>query len=255
MPAAVNLLTRAARVAPDDDALRLELLPELAFALLETGDFARLQEVVAETTEAAHARTDARLEAQAVILGLWVRLFTDPEGWAQEAQREATRAISIFEREADERGLAKAWSLLGLFYLTTCQFHAAGEAWERAAAHAHTAGDEREQFEALSWVPLTVWVGPTPVNEGVQRCRSIVDRSEGDRKALSTALATWGAFEAMQGRFDEARELTGRARATLEEIALPVWLAGPISQLGGGRSCLQATLRRPRHSCALRSKR
>jgi class 3 adenylate cyclase/tetratricopeptide (TPR) repeat protein len=233
MPAAVNLFTRAARIAPDDDALRLELLPELAFALLETGDFAGLQEVVAETTEAAHARTDARLEAQAVILGLWVRLFTDPEGWAQEAQREATRAISIFEREADERGLAKAWSLLGLFYLTTCQFHAAGEAWERAAAHAHTAGDEREQFEALSWVPLTVWAGPTPINEGVQRCRSIVDRSEGDRKALSTALATWGAFEAMQGRFDEARELTGRARATLEEIALPVWLAGPISQLGG----------------------
>ncbi|HEV3478460.1 MAG TPA: adenylate/guanylate cyclase domain-containing protein [Gaiellaceae bacterium] len=231
MPAAVNLLTRAEHVAPDDDPLRMELLPELAFALLETGDFGRLQEIVAETTEAAHGRADARLEAQAVILGLWVRLFTDPEGWAQEAQREATRAISIFEREADERGLAKAWSLLGLFYLTTCQFHAAGEAWERAAAHAATAGDEREHFEALSWVPLTVWAGPTPVEDGIERCRSIVERSGGDRKALSTALATWGAFEAMRGRAEEARELSERARATLEEIALPVWLAGPFSQL------------------------
>ncbi len=233
MPAAVNLLTRAERVAPDDDPLRQEILPELAFALLETGDFGRLQEVVAETTEAAHGQAEARLEAQAVILGLWVRLFTDPEGWAQEAQREATRAISIFEREADERGLAKAWSLLGLFHLTTCQFQAAGEAWERAAAHAAGASDEREHFEALAWVPLTVWAGPTPVDEGIDRCRSIVDRSGGDRKALSTALATWGAFEAMLGRFEEARELTERARATLEEIALPVWLAGPFSQLYG----------------------
>ena len=82
-------------------------------------------------------------------------------------------------------------------------------------------------------MPLTVWAGPTPVDEGIDRCRSIVDRSGGDRKALSTALATWGAFEAMLGRFDEARELTERARATLEEIALPVWLAGPFSQLYG----------------------
>jgi class 3 adenylate cyclase/tetratricopeptide (TPR) repeat protein len=231
MPAAVNLFTRAERVAPHDDPLRREVLPELAFALLETGDFGRLQEVVAETAEAAHGAADARLEAQAVILGLWVRLFTDPEGWAQAAQREATRAISMFEREADERGLAKAWSLLGLFHLTTCQFHAAGEAWEHAATHAAAAGDEREHFEALSWVPLTVWAGPTPVDEGIDRCRSIVERSEGDRKALSTALATWGTFEAMAGRFEEARELTERARATLEEIALPVWVAGPFSQL------------------------
>ena len=233
MPAAVNLFTRAERVAPDDDPLRRQVLPELAFALLETGDFGRLQEVVAETAEAVHGPADARLEAQAVILGLWVRLFTDPEGWAQEAQREATRAISMFEREADERGLAKAWSLLGLFHLTTCQFHAAGEAWERAATHAAAAGDEREHFEALSWVPLTVWAGPTPVDEGIDRCRSVVARSGGDRKALSTALATWGAFEAMRGRFEEARELTERARAALEEIALPVWVAGPFSQLNG----------------------
>jgi len=231
MPAAVNLFTRAERLAPADDPLRAEILPELAFALLETGDFGRLQEVVAETTEAAHERADARLEAKAVILGLWVRLFTDPEGWAQEAQREATRAISIFDREADDRGLAKAWSLLGLFHLTMCQFREAGEAWERAAAHAAAAGDEREHFEALSWVPLTVWAGPMSVEEGIDRCRSIVERSGGDRKAMSTALATWGAFEAMRARFDEARDLSERASATLAEVALPVWLAGPISQL------------------------
>jgi class 3 adenylate cyclase/tetratricopeptide (TPR) repeat protein len=233
MPAAVNLFTRAERVAPYDEPLRREVLPELAFALLETGDFGRLQEVVAETTDAAQNRADARLQAQALILGLWVRLFTDPEGWTQEAQREATRAISMFEREGDERGLAKAWSLLGLFHLTTCQFRAAGEAWERAATHAAAAGDEREHFESLSWVPLTVWAGPTPVDEGIDLCRSVIERSEGDRKALSTALAAWGAFEAMRGRFDEARELTERARATLEEIALPVWVAGPFSQLYG----------------------
>jgi class 3 adenylate cyclase/tetratricopeptide (TPR) repeat protein len=233
MPAAANLFTRAERVAPPDDPLRAGILPELAFALLESGDFARLQEVVAETTEAARNRSDERLDAQAAILGLWVKLFTDPEGWAQEAQREATRAISIFERESDFRGQAKAWSLLGLFYLTTCQFHAAGEAWERAAAHAAAAGDEREHFEALSWVPLTVWAGPTSVAEGIDRCRSIVDRSGGDRKAMSTALATWGAFEAMRGHFDEARTLGERACATLTEVALPVWLAGPVSQLNG----------------------
>jgi class 3 adenylate cyclase/tetratricopeptide (TPR) repeat protein len=238
MPAAVNLIDRATMLTGPDDPERMTLLPDLAFALLETGDFERMQEVVAETSEAASASSDRRLQAQALILGLWVRLFTDPEGWAAEAEREATRAIAIFEDEEDERGLAKAWSVLGLFHLTTCEFAAAEEAWEKAAAHADAAGAEREKFEALSWVPLALWAGPTPVEESLRRCEDLLRRSAGDRKAMSTVLASWGGLEAMDGRFSEARSLSGRARATLEEVALPVWLAGPVTQLIGWEELL-----------------
>ena len=233
MPAAVNLLSRAASLLSATDPARLELLPDLAFSRLETGDFTGVQEVVSETNLAATTSGDRRLLAQARILGLWVRLFTDPEGWAQEVPGEATRAISMFEDLEDERGLAKAWSLLGLFHLTKCEFGASEQAWEKAAAHAEAAGDERARLECLSWVPLVVWGAPTPVDEGIRRCEHVLERAVGDRKAMSTALFTRGKLEAMRGRFDEARELVAQARSMLEEVALTVWTAGPLTQMAG----------------------
>jgi|SRR5215208_277745 len=231
MPAAVNLLSRAASLVPPDDPARLELLPALAFALLETGDFERLQQVCSETSNAAEASGDGAAKAYALVLSLWVRLFSDPEGWAEVAEREAMRAIAVFEEEQDERGLGKAWSLLGLYHLLKTEFGAAEEAWDKAALHAGAAGDERERLESLSWVPLCVWGGATPVEAGIQRCEDVLRQAGGDRKAMSTALFTRGMFEAMRGCFDEARVLMADAKAMLEEVSLPVWTAGPLAQM------------------------
>jgi class 3 adenylate cyclase/tetratricopeptide (TPR) repeat protein len=231
MPAAVNLLSRAESLAPRDDPARLEVLPELAFALLETGDFRRTRAVITETDNAARASADQRLQAYALIIGLCLRFYTQPEGWAEEAQREARRAIGVFEEHGDERGLAKGWSLMGLFHLMTCNFGSAEDAWELAAAHAEAAGDNRERLEALGWVPLVVWAGRTPVDEGIPRCREVLERARGDRKAMAGALFSWANFEAMIGRFDEARRLIADARRTLEEVALTVWIAGPLTEM------------------------
>ncbi|MFN2590646.1 MAG: AAA family ATPase, partial [Actinomycetota bacterium] len=233
MPAAVNLLSRASDLLTTDDPDRLRALPDLAFALLETGDLVRMQKVVDETSEAAARIGGAPLQAQAIVLRLWMRVFTDPQGWAREAHREATQAIAVFDAEGDEAGLAKAWSLLGLFHLFTCQFAESEDAWEKAAAHARAAGRQREELENLSWVPLVVYVGPRPVEDAIQRCREVYDRADGDRKAMSTALSSMAMLEAMRGRFNEARELVSRAKRILEEISLPVWLGGPTAQVAG----------------------
>ncbi len=48
MPAAVNMLSRAISLGPRDDPGRLGLLPELAFALLETGDLGRTRDAIAQ---------------------------------------------------------------------------------------------------------------------------------------------------------------------------------------------------------------
>jgi tetratricopeptide (TPR) repeat protein len=232
MPAAVNLLSRAVSLAPPDDPHRVGLLPDLAFALMQTGDFARMQSVLEDLKPAAAAAGDPGLQANAVIVDLWIRLFTHPEGWADEAHREATRAISIFEGQGNERGLAKGWSLLGLFHMMKGRFATAGEAWEKAAAHAAAAGDRREELEHLAWVPIVEWCGPGTVEEGVRRCQEVLERAEGDRKAMSVALSTMGTFEAMRGRFDEAKQLHERARSILREVALPGWM-GALTQNSG----------------------
>ena len=49
---------------------------------------------------------------------------------------------------------------------------------------------------------------------------------------MASALFSRAFLEAGLGRFAEARELFGRARALLEEVA-PVWMAGPLTQAVG----------------------
>ena len=53
------------------------------------------------------------------------------------------------------------------------RFATAGEAWEKAAAHAAAAGDRREELEHLAWVPIVEWCGPGTVEEGVRRFTEI----------------------------------------------------------------------------------
>lgn len=233
MTGAVSLLSRASDVLPQDDPTRLKLLPRLAFALMETGDFGSLQAVVAELGQAATASGDPGLQAHAVILGLWIRLFTDPEGWAEEAEREAERATSIFDRLGDDRGLAQGWALLGLVHIMKAEFGQAEHAWEQAVVHARAAGDLRGELENLSWVPLVVWAGPAPADLGLRRCEEVLERAQGDRKVSSSALFSRGACEALLGHFDQARTSIGQARALVEEIALTVWAAGPLTQFAG----------------------
>ena len=138
------LATELASLVPADDAEQLELSLQLAFALLETGDFTRLRDVVGDMTQTV---ADSGLQAQALILGLWIRLWTDPEGWAVESQKEALSAIAVAREAGDERGLSKGWALLGLVHGMKAEFGPAERAWAQAAEHARLAGDRRDEVQ------------------------------------------------------------------------------------------------------------
>ncbi|HVL03274.1 MAG TPA: hypothetical protein VM386_02430, partial [Acidimicrobiales bacterium] len=233
MPAAVNLLSRATTLSDAEDPQRLDLLPRLAFALMETGDFERLMQVVAETRQAATVSGDRSLLSHATILELYVRLFTSPESWVDEAEREARNAIAEFERLGDDGGLAKGWSLLGLVNVTKGRFAPAQETWERAAAHAERAGERRDQLEALSWALLSAWAGPEPLVDGLHRCHAVLEAAGTDHKARATAMFMRALHEAGLGNIQDARRLIGQARALLEEVAMTTWMAGPMTQIVG----------------------
>jgi class 3 adenylate cyclase/tetratricopeptide (TPR) repeat protein len=233
MPAAVNLLSRAASLLPADDPLRLDVLPRLAFSLMEIGDFERLMSVVGETKETATTLDDPQMLAHATILELYIRLFTSPGSWAEEAEREAHAAIATFERAGDDSGLAKSWSLLGLVNVTNGRFAPAQAAWEEAAEHASDAGEERDALDALSWVLLTLWAGPAPVEHGLRRSHEIQERAGTDHKGRASAMFMRAVFEVARGHVEGARQLIAQARALLQEVALTVWMAGPLTQMAG----------------------
>ena len=76
--------------------------------------------------------------------------------FANPARRRVLFVINSLA--GDERGLAKAWALLGLLHIERAEFRSAEDAWTRAAAHAHRSGDRRDELESLSWVPLAARV-------------------------------------------------------------------------------------------------
>jgi tetratricopeptide (TPR) repeat protein len=233
MPAAVSLLTRARALLRPASAVHAELSLQLAFALLEVGDFKRLDGVLDEASRAAASRGDTGLRTHVTILRLWERLSTDPEGWADVARAEAEQAIAAFAAAGDDRGLARGWSLLGLVHNMNAHLGPAEEAWLQAAEHARLAGEHREELESLSWVPLMVMAGPTHVDQGLPRCLALLDSARGDKKATASVLTAQAVFVAGLDRIDEARELIGQARELLQEMGLTVWLAGPHAQFAG----------------------
>ena len=232
MPAAVNLLERATALLDERDPARIDLMLELAFALLEVGDFAHLQTVLSEMIEVV-PESDVGRSTHVAILRLWMRMSTDPQLWVDEARTLAADAISAFREVGDERGLARGWSLLGLVHIMNARFGPAEHAWRKAAAHAHRAGDRREELESLAWVPIMICAGPAHTDVGLRQCGQVLESVEGDNKAMAGVCTAQAMLVAGLGRFDESRMLMAQAKSLLGEPALTVWLAGPVAQFAG----------------------
>ncbi|MGN6681193.1 MAG: ATP-binding protein, partial [Streptosporangiaceae bacterium] len=233
MQGTVSLLSRAVALLPDEDPARQALLPRLAFALIETGDFGQLAGVIEETSLLADATGDERAVALARVLEWWMRLLTDPSRRPAQARDAVHGAISTFEAVGDDYGLAKAWSLLGLANNVSARFADAEAAWARAAEHARRAGERRDELDAFTWGLVGSWAGPTPVEVGLARTDQLLEQARGDRKGMSGVLIMRAALSANLGRFDEARGLIAQARSLCQEVGLTLWEAGPVAQVEG----------------------
>jgi tetratricopeptide (TPR) repeat protein len=80
-------------------------------------------------------------------------------------------------------------------------------------------------------------LGPTPLQTGLPRLGALRQDVGEDKWRESWATRPISGFYAMQGRFDEGRELLARARSNLEELGLPLDIAtlafwsGPLELL------------------------
>jgi len=213
--AAVGLLGRSVELLPADDPLRLELLFDLAQALLDLGEFARVDPVLDETTDRARAAGDRALELRAEM----VRTFRFDSTMAWEDRKEAAeRAIPLFEELEDEFGLYLAHRLLGGVHWSQGRSAAAEEELVRVMEHANRAGAAREFPFLIHWMAGTQVWGPTPVEEGLRRCDALLTESGSSRLAEGSVLTARAALEAMIGRAEESRRTGARAQAMLEDL-------------------------------------
>ena len=238
VPAAANLLGRAAALLPSHHPDRLRLLPEHGEALLMTGRFDEASRALEEAIgQAPTAPADA---ARATLVRLLVRLRTGAEGWSPETvEEDITATISIFEAAGDEAGLAMAWRLLAWAAGTACRFGDAADASRKAVEHARRAGDVRQERRAATAYAAAASLGPTLVDEAIDRCEAAMEQTAGDRQSEGQLLAVLAGLYAMQGEFEHARTQTARSRTTFEELGLEMENArlgmdtGAIERLAG----------------------
>ena len=249
MPAAATLLDRAAALLAADDPRRLDWVVDLSASLIEVGDLARAEALLDEVTKAARGVGDRRLESRASVQRAFLLLHTDPERWTDEARGEAERAISALEEIGDELELARAWQLASHVEFFDGMMATCDAKLERALSHARRAEDSREEARILRWLASSALWGPLPVEDAIERCEEILERTQGNSLVQANCHVRLAGLEAMRGRFDEARRRTAQARALLTEFGLTYFLAHSrdvaalVERLAGNPAGAEAELR------------
>jgi predicted ATPase/DNA-binding SARP family transcriptional activator/class 3 adenylate cyclase len=249
--AGANLLGRAAGLLPASDENRLQLLPDLGQALMESGEFEAADTVLHEAIAAAKQTGAARLEASAKLTQLLLRLrSSETEGWSEEAKAQLEHAIAVFESSGDHVGLAKAYRLLGWAHGTVYHFREVESAVTRGIEHARLAGHPREERATSTMYAMAGIFGPTPVLDAIARCEQVLEVTSESLVHQGIVTASLGLLEAMGGDFERARMFAGRARETLETLregsvltAIPAFL-GRLELLAGDTKAAERELRR-----------
>ena len=247
--AAVRLLERSAALVPDDVARRAALLPDLGAALIEAGRLADAEDVLGRATRAAGEADDDSAAARTLVQQEFLRLQRGEAAGTDEAAEVVERVVPIFREAGDEQGLCGALRLEAWRHWIDAQVDAAAAAWEEAATHARNAGVEYERIEILGWIASSLFLGPTHVTDGIRRCEAILAEVESNLAATADVLRPLAGLHAMQGRFDEARELLARSDTAFEELGLTLSSAvshhaAEVELLAGDPVAAERSLRR-----------
>jgi predicted ATPase/class 3 adenylate cyclase len=249
-PAACNLLRRGAALLGADDPMRIELVGELADALMEEGSFEEAAAAVTETAEGAARIGDARLAARATLGRRTLDLHVSEVALTEESIADAMATIPVFEAAGDSGGSARAWRLLMIIHGTTGAYDRAAEAARQVVDLASAAGDMRLAARGAVGYAVTALHGATPATEALKECEELAAEVSGDRKAEAVILGVLAQLHAMEGRFDRGRELYRRALEMLNDLGPSVTAASTSTEssrvelLAGDLEAAERELRR-----------
>ena len=222
MRAAIHLFTRATELLPEGSAERLDLFPRIAVAMVELGEWNAADRLLEGSIEEARRAGDRRVEWLSRAQLAQIRSHTE----ARESDDRIVReAISVLQEFDDDYALALAWLAMSENHNLWGRQAASIEALERALEHARHAGDERTEAELMGQLGSRMYFGPTRPEEAIRRAEEMLARLPGHRLAEASALRAIGRFRALQGEFEQAREMAARALAIAEDLGLDLLVA------------------------------
>jgi tetratricopeptide (TPR) repeat protein len=250
MHAAASLLDRAVALLPERDRFRVELLPELAEAQVEIGEF----ELTAASTDAAEAEASAIADPRLLARARVSRVFNSI--WTPQVVVEGD-PIAIVEslRETlashgDEAGLARAWRVLAQLQSSAGRYDEAAAACEQIIEHASRAGDMRLRALGVAGYSSMAVMSSIPVPELIERCEGLLPMVLGNRKSEAWISQELAQLYAMRGEFGRARELYRRCQAMFADLGPSVSAmttsirAARVELLAGDLEAAEAELRR-----------
>jgi tetratricopeptide (TPR) repeat protein len=242
--AGARLLERAASLLEQDGSARAELMPVLGVSLFEAG---RITDAARVLDEAAARAPDPRLLARTQVERELVRFETETTTGTEQARRVTEAVLPVLEREQDDYGLSRVWLLRGQLDWNAGRVESADEAWREAADSALRAGDQHALFEVIGWRALAAVLGPTRVDDAIDRCEEFRELVGASPIATASALNPLALLHAMKGEFEVAERLLDQAGEMLREFGglrsgvnhLEVW----VRMLAGQPALAEARLR------------
>ena len=249
MPAAGNLLRRAAEVLPGGDPRRGRLLLGAGEALSDAGDFAAAEAVLAAAVDEAKSGHDQALETTASVVRLHLH-YTYEGGDASAVREQTEEAIRTLDMLHDDMGLVRAWRLMAMIGATVGQIADAEFAATRMIEHAKRSGDEVLEKRFLGLVASVVPHGPKPAAQNIELLNGLLSRAGDDSKSKGIIMAGLSHLHAMTGDFTAARSLYQSSRAILEEHGWKLYAAttsldsGLVEMRAGDLEAAERELRR-----------
>jgi len=253
MPAAADLLRRAAATREHLDPGRLELLPDLGEALTELGAFDEARHVLVEATDAASETANGLVAARADLVRLYLQLYSgESEGavdWSSAVVAATEAALPLFEAAGEEAGQTFAWRMRSGMYGAAQQTAKAAAAAQEVVEHARRASNLRAEVRGAITYATAALYGPTPVEEAIQRSEELVERASADQHAVATINLLLAQLYAMRQDFDRARDLYRASQAKLVELRAGIFAsstsldAARVEMLAGDYGAAEQLLR------------
>jgi class 3 adenylate cyclase/tetratricopeptide (TPR) repeat protein len=227
--ATVDLLDRAVLLLPEDAPRRRRLTARLGSLWFDAGDAPRAERILTDAIADADRAGDEGASALAALYLLEVRMSTRSAELG-ESVRQGTRLSATLARVGDDAGARLAQAFVGFALFATGR---AGEAAQLVRPLVELGeGDELWQREARMTRGVSMVFGPTPIEEAIAMLQEQFDRANGAKWAFG-ALRGMSRLRVLQGRFEEARELNARARATFEDLGDRIQIADSFGDAGG----------------------
>jgi tetratricopeptide (TPR) repeat protein len=228
----VRLLERGVDLLPADDPRRLEVLPELAYALARRGELERAQEILRSAIDEARRVGNEGVEAYARLDLLRIRTRVDPASKVEDELSEALEIAAALEPTDDLANLSRAHREIGMARFMLGRAGEGEADLEQSAAFAHRAGDSGLERAALVARLRPVAWGPTPAGAGIAICDLLLSDEVANVANKSLAFHVRSLLLAMRGDFAAASVSAADARALIEEFGLT--LSGGIYSMDVG---------------------